>query len=614
VTDERITIVLVDDAPDVRALLRTRLQLTRQFEVVGEGASGADAIRLVRELRPDVLLLDVSMPGMDGLDALARITEGPVDTKVVMFSGFEEHGLADRARELGAADFVEKAVPIDQVAERLVAAVRGEAAPAPAGTRADPEQVLDEHLERFRAAFERAAIGMATLTLTGRIVRANIALQDMAGVGAGALVGVPYETLVDPSRRRAVGEVVRSVAAAERDTASMEHSVGERSVVSTVAVVRDPGGKPLYLFLQVQDVSERRSVQEELRRSEERFRILVEGVGDYAIFMLDPTGHIVSWNIGAERAKGYTAEEALGRHMSIFYQPEAIAANHPQHELEAAAAEGRYEEEGWRLRKDGSAFWANVVITALRDSSGELIGYAKVTRDVTERKRLLEDLEASAAERQQLLAVTAHELRTPVAVVKGFVSTLDEHWDDLEEQERRDIVASLARSGERLSRLVEDLFTAARLESGALHIRSRPFDLGELVEEVTREMGIGEVVDAPRTMVLGDRGRVHQMVANYLTNAARYGAAPVTVTLTTAGGHADLVVADAGPGVEVSVEPRLFAKFSTGPSQEGTGLGLFIVRELARAQGGDAWYEPGPDGGARFLLRLPLDGGPAPTG
>jgi hypothetical protein len=600
----RLTVVLVDDAPDVRALIRTRLVLTRRFDVVGEGDTGHDAVRLVQELRPDLLLLDVSMPDMDGLDALERVTVAVPSTRVVMFSGFEEEGLADRARALGAVDFIEKSVPVDQVAERLAAAAgQGDPTSAPVASR--EAQVLDEHLERFRAAFDQAAIGMATLTLTGRIVRANEALDRLLG-GGGQLVGTPYEALARPADRAELGRVVREVASGDRDVATLEHRVGERSVVATLAVVRDSSRAPLYLFLQAQDVTERRAAEEQLRRSEERFRLLVEGVGDYAIFMLDPQGHIASWNLGAQRAKGYLAEEALGRHLSIFYRPEAVAAGHPQYELERAAAEGRYEEEGWRVRKDGTEFWANVVITAMRAPDGELVGYAKVTRDITERKRLLEDLEASALARKQLLAVTAHELRSPVAVVRGFVSTLEDHWEDLDDHERREIIASLARSGERLGRLVEDLFTASRLESGALRFQARPFDLSEVLREVAHDVGTGEV-DAPAGLdVLADRGRAHQMLENFLVNAQRYGAPPVTVTGRVVGGSAEVVVADAGPGVPDELRSHLFGKFSGGHSRGGTGLGLFIVRELARAQGGEAWYEPGVPAGARFCFRLPL--------
>jgi len=602
-----IRTVLVDDAPDVRILIRTKLRLTKRFEIVGEASTGTRAIELCEQTQPDLVLLDVSMPDMDGLDALAAIPSVAPGARVVMFSGFEEHGLADRARRLGAADFVEKSVSIEELVERLEAAVAGEQPrPSPPPSTSTVEPVLQEHLERFRAAFDQAAIGMATLTLTGQIVRANDSLEAM--LGFGALVGAHYATCALEEDRPGLLATIARVASGDVDVIDHEHRVGARRVVANVAVVRDSERRPLYLFLQVQDVTERRAAEEELRRSEERFRLLVESVQDYAIFMLDPTGHIASWNLGAQRIKGYSADEIIGRHFSTFYLQDAIDAGHPEYELRVAIAEGRYEEEGWRKRKDGTTFWANVVITAVRSHDGTLLGFAKVTRDMTERKRMLEDLERAAAERVQLLAVTAHELRTPVSVVRGFTSTLDSHWNELADDERREMIASLRRGGERLGRLVEDLFTAARLESGAIEVKPRPFDLAEVVAEVVRDAGDAGVELAPMTstVVNGDRGRVHQMIGNYVTNALRYGEPPIRISLDRVDSWADVSVTDAGTGVAEELVPRLFTKFAAGGSKEGSGLGLFIVRELARAHGGSAWYEPMPDGGSRFVLRLPL--------
>ena len=581
-----------------------RLRLSTLFEVVGEASTGVEALEVVAAVDPDLVLLDVSMPDMDGLDALAHLRERAPRTQVVMFSGFEEQGLAERAHQLGAVDFVEKSIPIEELAGRLAAAL--DDIPVQGGQQAaDPEPILREHLERFRAAFDQAAVGMATLTLTGRIVRANRSLESVAGAAEGRLVGTPYEALANDAA--ALSKVITEVASGEREVAVSEHNIGARSVVSTFALVRDSRGTPLYLSLQAQDVTERRAAEEQLLRSEERFRLLVESVADYAIFMLDPGGHIVSWNIGAERAKGYTAADVLGRHFSIFYLPDAVAAEHPQRELEIASAEGRYEEEGWRVRKDGSTFWANVIITAIRGPKGDLVGFAKVTRDVTERRQLLENLRAAAAERTQLLAVTAHELRTPVAIVNGFVKTLVQHWDELDEGERRQMVESAARGGDRLGRLVDDLLTAARLESGALEMRTRRFELATLVEETVADLATGdiEVVTEP-VDVLADHDRVRQMVANYLTNALRYGTGPIKVTVSIVDGAARVVVSDVGPGIDQTLEPRLFTKFAGSGAQDSTGLGLFIVRELARAQGGDAWYEPVPGGGSAFALRLPI--------
>lgn len=374
-----------------------------------------------------------------------------------------------------------------------------------------------------------------------------------------------------------------------------------------------------------------------LLQSEQRFRLLVDGVADYAIFMLDTGGHIASWNLGAQRIKGYTEAEALGRHFRMFYLPEAQQARRPERELEAASREGRYEEEGWRLRKDGSRFWANVVITAIRDSSGELVGFGKVTRDITERRDLQRERERAAAalaaanaqlaaanaqlaeanvrlvaaaeDKSQFLAVTAHELRTPIQVISGAAGTLSHHWAELTDAERAELLESMRASGSRMRRLLDDLLTAARLESGAVEIRPQPTLVRPLLLDAVAQTlaaypdaGI-DIECADDVTVAAEPSRLGQILANYLTNAARYGAPPVQVVVSTGGDGVVIEVRDRGLGVPAELEQRLFDKFAHGPQDRGTGLGLFIARRLARAQGGDAWYER-RDGVSRFAVRL----------
>ncbi len=171
------------------------------------------------------------------------------------------------------------------------------------------------------------------------------------------------------------------------------------------------------------DLTERRRQEELLRTSEERFRLLVEGVKDYAIFMLDPEGRIASWNQGAELIKGYRPEEILGKHFSIFYPADALARGWPEYELRAAREQGRFENEGWRLRKDGSSFWANVVITPLYDERHRLLGFAKVTRDLSDRKRI-EALEEADIRRNEFLAMLSHELRNPLAPIRNALGVM----------------------------------------------------------------------------------------------------------------------------------------------------------------------------------------------
>ena len=193
VTD-RLSVVVVDDAPDVRRLLRTRLRVSGLFDVVAEGADGAEAVALAMQHQPALMLLDVSMPGTDGLEALPQVVAESPGTRVVMFTGFEEHGLAEQALKLGAAAFLEKGIALETLIERLVE-IAGRTPPTPAAARvpADDDQLLlDEHRERFREVFDGAAIGMATLTLTGRLIRVNRALAILVGRDESELIGTRY--------------------------------------------------------------------------------------------------------------------------------------------------------------------------------------------------------------------------------------------------------------------------------------------------------------------------------------------------------------------------------------------------------------------------------------
>jgi PAS domain S-box-containing protein len=634
------TIVIVDDAAELRALVRARLRLSGLFDVVGEGANGEDAVALAERHRPQLMLLDVSMPETDGLEALPRILAASPGTRVVLYSGFEEQGLVEKARDLGAAAFIEKSASAEEFIDRLLrvadpAAERRTSALAAEAASLDAV-VLEEHLERFREVFDEAAIGMATMTLTGRIVRGNAALARLVRRSEGDLVGCFYGDLTDGAEL-AVKAALDDVRLQPLDVVQLEHGLSvatdDRRVQATFAPVRDSSGRPLYLFLQVQDVTSERAAVEELRRSEERFRLLVEAVEDYAIFMLDPTGRVMSWNSGAQRSKGYTVDEIVGQHFRIFYPLEVQASEHPEHELDVALREGHYEEEGWRVRKDGSRFWASVLITAVYNQAGTHVGFAKVTRDSTDRQQLAlereraaqalaeanreleslnERLQQAAHDQSQFLAVTAHELRTPLGVLGGSAEMLSQHWSQLNDEDRTDLFDAMAASTTRLRRLLTDLLTASRLQASALEMQAEPVQLSAVVADAVhtleRTQASAEIlVEVPDDLVVSaDRGRLAQALDNLLGNALRHGLPPIRVSTAARGGQVELRVSDRGSGVVADMAHRLFERFATG-SKGGTGLGLFIVRELARAQGGDAFYEPpsAQEPAGTFVISLP---------
>ena len=639
----RPTIVVVDDAAEVRALVRARLRSSGLLDVVAEAGDGAEAVEVVRRLRPALVLLDVSMPVMDGLEALPRLLEVAPDTTVVMYSGFQEEGLAHRAAQLGAAAFFEKLTSLDTLAGDLVDVLHASGSARAAAPREAPldradeaeHRVLSEHLERFREVFEDAAIGMATVTLAGHIVRANHSLSAILERSVDDLVGSSYAAFVGPAAD-ALQRLLDGILDGSVESGQVEHEVAgatrPRRVVATLAPVLDGGGRPLYLFAQVQDVTGQRGAEEGLRRSEIRFRLLVDNVEYCAIFMRSPEGLVESWNSGAQRINGYAAYEIVGRHFRAFYPPEVQEARHPEHELELALRDGHYEEEGWRIRKDGSRFWATVVITTVRDPDGVHVGFAKVVRDITERRSLLQEREEAAAalaaanERLQqaaddqahFLAVTAHELRTPVGVLGGTADLLAAHWDELDATERAELLAGMSASSARLRRLLDDLLTASRLQSSRLELRVEEVDVAPIVTAaaVTAQRanpGLALDVSAePGLLVVGDPGRLAQVVDNLITNAIVHGVPPVRVAARLDGDDVLVAVQDSGGGVPPEMRERLFERFATGRSAGGTGLGLYIVRQLAREHGGDAAYrppEPGEPGA--FVVRLPRAGAEA---
>ncbi|KYF53053.1 hypothetical protein BE04_23375, partial [Sorangium cellulosum] len=363
------------------------------------------------------------------------------------------------------------------------------------------------------------------------------------------------------------------------------------SVVMTA--LRDRDGTLIGFAKITRDLTERRQSEEALRRSEERFRLLVESVKDYAIFMLDPQGVVTTWNRGAQELKGYTTEEILGRHFSRFYREEDVRAGKCAWMLEAAAREGRVEDEGWRVRKDGALFWASVVITALRGTGGELVGFAKVTRDLTERRRAEEErlrlAQAQEANRMkdEFLATISHELRTPLNAILGWSSLL---CDSVSDPEIANAFDTIRRNAQAQARIVEDVLDVSRIITGKMRIETRPLSFAAIVDqaiEVVRPAadakGIELVVQGGgrRLMLLGDPARLQQVVWNLLSNAVKFTekGGHVRVELEQAGTSIHLAVHDDGRGIDPAMLSHVFERFWQADSSitrrfGGLGLGL----------------------------------------
>jgi PAS domain S-box-containing protein len=369
-----------------------------------------------------------------------------------------------------------------------------------------------------------------------------------------------------------------------------------------------------------QDIVVRTKLEDELRRSEEKFRLLVGGIRDYAVFMLDPEGRIATWNDGAEAIKGYKAEEIIGEHFSRFYPQEAIDAKFPQMELEVAARVGRFEDEGWRLRKDGTAFWANVIITALFDSSGQLRGFAKVTRDMTERRRIVA-LEQSERKMNEFLAMLGHELRNPLAPIRNALDLmhLQSNGDSRLEWARSVIDRQLTQ----LTRLVDDLLDIGRISSGKIALHREPIEINAAVQravEASRPLADAsqhtlEVRLSPEPVTVdGDLTRLSQAVLNLLTNAIKYtpSGGRIEVDVAREGDMAVIHVKDSGIGMSPELIPRVFDLFVQGErsldrSEGGLGIGLTLVKRLVSLHGGTvSVHSAGPGQGSEFAISIPV--------
>ncbi|MFM0238484.1 PAS domain-containing hybrid sensor histidine kinase/response regulator [Paraburkholderia phytofirmans] len=387
-----------------------------------------------------------------------------------------------------------------------------------------------------------------------------------------------------------------------------------------ITSMRDDAGILTGFAKITRDLSAQREYVEALRQSEERFRLLVDCVKDYAIFMLDPQGYVVSWNSGAARIKGYTREEIVGRHFSTFYVPEEAAAGKPARELAIARQLGHVEDEGWRVRKDGTTFWANVVITAVHDESNRLRGFAKVTRDLTERRQR-EELERSGERMRQFLATLAHELRNPLAPVRNAIGVM---------QLETGVSPTLARSRDlidrqvtHLTRLVDDLLDVGRIMSNKVELRLGRVDLAEVMgraieaarpfTDAHEQRVVQHMPDEP-VIVRGDMTRLVQVLQNLLHNAAKF--SPVGSAIEVAARidyhMAVLEVRDAGCGIPVRSLDRIFELFAQekdgqNASEGGLGIGLTLCKSLVELHGGSIIASSeGPGCGSTFTLSLPL--------
>ena len=397
--------------------------------------------------------------------------------------------------------------------------------------------------------------------------------------------------------------------------------------VVSVTALRDDKDRIIGYLLIGTDNSARRHAEEKLRWTEESFRLMVESVSDYAIVMLDPEGSIVSWNTGAQRIKGFQADEIVGRHFSTFYPPDEVADGKPRHDLDQAAASGRYQDEGWRIRKDGSIFWANIVFTAIRDQAGNLRGFAKLTRDLTERNKVeaaLTDAKAVAEKanlaKSEFLSSMSHELRSPLNAILGFAQLMESDSPPPTAAQGESIIQIL-NAGWYLLELINEILDLATIESGKLSISIEPVSLNDLllechsmIEPLAQRRGVH--MSFPRSdamhCVNADRTRLKQVLINLLSNAVKYnstgGSVAVECTANTTAGRVRMTVKDTGAGLPAEKLAQLFQPFNRlgqeAKGEEGTGIGLVVSKRLVELMDGVIGVESSIGKGSTFWVEL----------
>jgi len=466
------------------------------------------------------------------------------------------------------------------------------------------------------------------LDATGKIEMWNRCSEVLHGRDGEELRGKPVQILypvddptVPPIDALLADARAKSVVEAERWQLRKDGSRFAAHVTVRFAP-REEGSPERYVTVS-RDLTERRRANDQRFQEDTKFRALVENARDYAIFMLDTTGHVASWNEGAQRIKGYTAREIMGQHFSKFYIEEESRSGKCERVLQTALADGRFEEEGWRVRKDGTRFWANVVIAPLRDDQGQHIGFSKITRDLTERRAAeLDRLDLARAQealrlRDEFLSVASHELRTPLVALQLQLESLDLQHDSLDPKLGAKI-SRARRNATRLADLIATLLDVSRIAEGRLTLNVRRVDLGELVREVVDRLeesaalakNVVVVSGATQLHAFCDPLRMGQVVSNLLANAFKYAAgAAVDVHLERSDNIAVLTVEDRGPGIPEHQLERIFDRFERAASVRnypGMGLGLYVAREIVVAHGGSIRARNRDGGGTAVEIRLPI--------
>lgn len=449
----------------------------------------------------------------------------------------------------------------------------------------------------------------------GIITSWNPAAARLFGYAADEIMGRPMLILSPLDRLQETQKLFERIQNGHHiiqyETVRLGKDKGEIHVSLTISPIRD-GTKIAGFSAIIRDITERRKAEAALRESEERYYQIIDAVTDYAIIGMDRKGYIQTWNRGAERIYGFRGEKTLGKHFSIFCPEEGREAGLPEHFLEEAARYGKTDYTGWRVKKDGTRFWADVTFTALKNENNEVIGFSMITRDRTNWYNL-------EKAKEDFISTATHELRTPLTALQGYLSLLQKNSAALTEKQAG-YIDKIWRSSKKLHGLVENLLNVLKIEEGDPPALTR-FSLAAALDDV-----VGEYPAAPTSKkitvkldhdreVFADPDHTKKILSNLIGNAIKYtkddGRIEVYSREIPDRHMLEIFIKDNGVGIPAESLPNIFYKFYRVPNDlsvkaGGTGLGLYIVKRLAEAQGGGVFVQSEPGHGSVFSFTLPL--------
>ncbi len=501
-----------------------------------------------------------------------------------------------------------------------------------------PRRLTDlAQAERFRLLVDAVKdYALYLLDVDGRVATWNTGAQRFKGYTADEIIGRHFSTFyTEEDRANGLPERALHAAATEGRFEAEGWRVRKDGTRFWTHVVIDPvidGGELLGYAKITRDVSERRAADKALFESEQRFRLLVQSVHDYAIYMLDPDGNITNWNAGAQAIKGYSAGEIVGRHFSVFYTPEDRDAGMPARALATALREGKYAAEVQRVRKSGERFWASIVIDPIRDETGKLLGFAKVTRDITEKRKAEEELELSRealVQAQKMEAIgrltggVAHDFNNLLTVIRASADFL--RRPNLPEEKRTRYVEAIAETADRAATLTGQLLAFARrqpLQPEVFDVCARLRGLHRIIDS-TIGSSVTIKTDLPEAphVVEADPSQFDTAILNMVINARdampRGGLIKIAARMVDGvpavrgqapidGAAIAVDIADDGTGMSAETLTKIFEPFfTTKPVDQGTGLGLSQVYGFAKQSRGEIDVESQLDVGTTFTLYLP---------